>query len=421
MVRQALTTNPRLSVLLSNREAIDYELRRDRGLYLPQVDVEAGVGYQQYESTGSELTGNDDFLSREDYSVTLSQRLFDGFDAASRINRQKSRAESAAYRVNENAEFLALDAINAYLEVLRQRQLKVLAEENLAAHDAMLEKLQARADADAGSSADVVQTEARRSRSRATLFRIQNELRDAEANYKRVVGEHPTELDPPSFDPTTIPASWEDARVLAMENNPTEKIFEADIDVAKHEVGIAEANFYPRVNLEAEYGHRDDVDGDPQEIQNAQVMLRMRWNLYRGGSDEAEKRAALARVMEAKNRRYDAANGAVEEMRLSWNAYEITAERVRELTDAVGFNEETLTSYLDLFNVGQRSLLDVLDAENELFTSKGQLVTAQSNRISAAYRILAAGGKLLQTLDIEAPKQANPESPSFSDQVFGDQ
>ena len=82
------------------------------------------------------------------------------------------------------------------------------------------------------------------------------------------------------------------------------------------------------------------------------------------------------------------------------------------------FNQETLDAYLALFDTQNKSLLDVLDAQIELFTSKGLLTTAKSNHISASYRILSAGGKLLETLEVQPPKQANPESPSFAEQVF---
>lgn len=421
VVRQALTTNPKMSVFLSNRESIDFELRRERGLYLPQIDIAAGIGYQQYDSQSSQLRGtDDDWLDREEYSVALTQRLFDGFEAASKIGKQKARVESASRRVFENAEVLALDAINAFLEVRRQRELVRLSEENLQAHEDMLANLREREASDAGSSVDVVQTEARRSLARATLFRVQNQLRDSEANYKRIVGEHPTDLDEPTVDVSALPQDWEDALTLAKESNPTTKIFEAEINIAKKDVEIADSNMYPKINLEAEYSKLQDADGDEEEIDSAMLMVRMRWNLYRGGSDQAEKRAALARVMQAKNSRYDAANGAVEEMRISWNSYEITAERVKVLGEAVEFNQETLNNYKELFNVGQRSLLDVLDAENELFVSRSLLVTANSNHMSASYRMLAAGGQLLDTLNIEPPKQGNPETPTFTQQVFSD-
>lgn len=417
-VKQALATNPRMSVFLSNRESIDHELRRERGLYLPQVDVGAGIGWQQYDSRASRLVGkDDDFLTREEYSVIVTQRIFDGFETVSKIRKQKARIESAARRVFENAEVLALDAINAFLEVRRQRELLVLAEDNLAAHDAMLVKLEERAGV-VDTAADVVQTKARRSLSQNSVLRIQNELRDAVAAYRRVVGETPTELELPVVDKSKLPQGWEDASALVKANNPTEKIFVADIKVAKSDVDIAEVDYYPKVDLQAEYSHLEGADGDEDETESAMLMLRLRWNLYRGGSDMANKRAALARVTQARNRRYDAANDALEEMRISWNAYEITALRVTELTQTVDFNQQTLDSYLILFETQNKSLLDVLDAQIELFVSEGLLTTAKSNLISASYRMLAAGGKLLETLGVQAPKQANPESPSFAEQVF---
>ena len=239
-VKQALATNPRMSVFLANRDSIDHELRRERGLYLPQVDVGAGIGWQEYDSRATRLIGKDDeYLTREEYSVIVSQRIFDGFEASSKIRKQKARAESAARRVFENAEVLALDAINAFLEVRRQRELLVLADDNLAAHDAMLVKLAERAGV-VDTGADVVQTQARRSLSQAAVLRIQRELRDGEAAYKRIVGEMPTELELPVVDKSGIPAVWEDASELVKKDGPTEKIFVAEIKVAKSDVDIAE-------------------------------------------------------------------------------------------------------------------------------------------------------------------------------------
>ena len=133
----------------------------------------------------------------------------------------------------------------------------------------------------------------------------------------RIIGEMPTELELPVVDKSTIPLVWEDASALVKKYGPTEKIFVAEIKVAKSDVDIAESIYYPKINLEAEYNHLDGADGDDDETESTMLMLRLRWNLYRGGSDMANKRAALSRVTQAKNRRYEAANGALEEMRKS--------------------------------------------------------------------------------------------------------
>ena len=93
-------------------------------------------------------------------------------------------------------------------------------------------------------------------------------------------------------------------------------------------------------------------------------------------------------------------------------------QRVEDLTDAVRFNSETRDAYRQQFEVGQRTLLDVLDAENELFVAKGQLVTAQTNVELASYRILALVGQLLDTMGVQAPEQASTAIPSFGEQLF---
>jgi len=132
----------------------------------------------------------------------------------------------------------------------------------------------------------------------------------------------------------------------------------------------------------------------------------LRWNIFRGGIDRAARQEALARLNESKNRRLRSFLDSQQEMRKSWFALEASQQRVDDLSDAVRFNMETRDAYRQQFEVAQRTLLDVLDAENELFVSSGQLVTAQTNELLASYRILAVGGALLKTLGVAAPEQA---------------
>ncbi len=420
VVRQALATNPRMSVFMANRESIDYELRRARGMYLPQIDASAGIGVQRSENFRTQAAGtNKEFHRRNEMALNLTQRLFDGMEGAGEIKKQRARARSAARRVFENAEVLGLDAIVVFLEIYRQRELLRLAEDNLAAHLSILDDLRVLQERGGGDEADLSQAEARRARSRATLYQTQNDLRDAEASYKRIVGEAPKDIELPTLDESVIPATWEDALDLANNGNPTTKIFEEEINIPRADVLIAESNMYPKINLEASWSELRGNDGILTRSNDYIMMIRMRWNLYRGGSDLADTRAALARIVQARNRRYEAANGAVEDMRVSWNAYEISKDRARVLGEAVGHNERTLASYKEQFTqAGRRTLLDVLDAENELFTTRGQLISAEINVLTASYRILGAGGRLLATLGVEAPKQGNPSTPSFSEHVL---
>lgn len=408
-IQLAISTNPDIGIVASNRQAVDEELRQARGLYLPQIDLALGLGRERTNNSTTRAAANPSdslILTRSEASVTLQQRIFDGFEAGSTVRREKARVRSAANRVAENSEFLALDTIGAYTEVLRQRELVRLAEENLRVHGSILDLLQQRLVGGGGSSADVAQTNARTSRARATLTQTLNTLRDAEATFTRVVGQFPDALESPEFPSGVLPADLDSAIGLAGTSNPTTKIFEADVRSADAEVSISEVPFYPAITLEAESEYNDGRDGIATYEFNNQLMLRLRWNLFRGGIDRAARQEALARLSESKNRRLRAFLEAQQEMRQSWFALEANRQRVEDLSDSVRFNVETRDAYRQQFDVAQRTLLDVLDAENELFVSSGQLVTSQTNELLASYRVLAVSGMLLSALDVPTPEQA---------------
>lgn len=421
-IELALSTNPNIGIVASNREAVDEELRQARGLWLPQIDLALGIGRERTNDRTTRANSNDrdsETMTREEASLTLQQRIFDGFEANSTIERDKARVESAANRVHENSEFLALDVIGAYVEVLRQRELVRLAEENLRIHLGILDSLQQRLAGGGGSRADVAQTEARSARARATMTQTLNDLRDAEAAYTRIVGQYPDQLEAPEFPEGVLPSDLDGAVSLANTNNPTTRIFEADVRTSEAEVSLAEVSFYPAVTLEAESEYNDGRDGiDTYEFNN-QVMLRLRWNLFRGFIDRANRQEQLSRLAESKNRRLRSFLDAQQEMRQSWFALEASRQRVEDLSDAVKFNMETRDAYRQQFEVAQRTLLDVLDAENELFVASGQLVSAQTNEILASYRILAVGGTLMSTLSIKPPEQAVVEHTGWLEGVTG--
>ncbi|MEE8534751.1 MAG: TolC family protein, partial [Kiloniellales bacterium] len=169
--------------------------------------------------------------------------------------------------------------------------------------------------------------------------------------------------------------------------------------------------------LESEYN--DGRDGVADWEFNNQFMVRLDWNLFRGGIDRANRQEALSRMNEAKNRRYQSLVDAQQDVRQSWFALESNRQQTEDLTSAVRFNTETRNAYRDQFDVAQRTLLDVLDAENELFVSKGQLVTASTNETLAGHRVLALGGRLMAMLGVSAPEQAVVEHETWSEAVIG--
>lgn len=418
-VRGALARNPRIGIATGNREAVDEGLRQARALYLPQIDVSVGYGREHSNDIstrrrlGAGINAGPLALDRGEGTVTLVQRVFDGFETGNEVARQRHLVESAARRVYETAEFLALDAVETYLDVARQRELRRLAVENVQMHVDILDSLRRRLAGGGGSAADVAQTEARLARSRATLAQTHNDMRDAEALFLRIVGEAADTLARPRVEAAILPVSADSAVGAATRANPTIAIFDADLKAAERDIAVADSRFFPRVNLEAEGSYYDNRDAIETWERGAQVMLRARWNLYRGGADLGNRREALARRAEAQGRRMNAEIEAQEQARRAWNGLQASRERAQLLGDAVRFSARTRDAYRAQFDVAQRSLLDVLDAENELFVVKGQFATAEYSSLAASYRLLAVTGMLMPALGVDPPPAADPVPRGF--------
>jgi adhesin transport system outer membrane protein len=412
-VEATLLTNPEVGVVQADREAIDQELRQARAEYLPSIDLRGAAGpeYSDNPSTRNRVTrppGGDDgtTLMRWESQITLSQMLFDGFATRSEVERQLSRIDSAAHRVQEAAEFIALDAIEAHLEVLRNQVLVELADENLAEHLRILGLVRDLEGEGASSIADVRQSEARVAAAQNALATARGNLLDAEALYISVVGFAPETLEDPVVPYPAVPESQEAAAALAVVDSPTVLIAHADIDVAKAELRGSRAGYYPRLDLEAGAAANDNLDGVRGRDIEAQALLVLRYNLFRGGADIAREREAFARVREAREALRQAQRSAAEEARIAYNALVTANARVEALRAAVEAQRATRDVYAQQFDLGQRSLLDLLDAQNELFIARSNLVTAEFTEIFGVYRVLTVIGDLLMTLDVDRPKES---------------
>ncbi|HET6467369.1 MAG TPA: TolC family outer membrane protein [Geminicoccaceae bacterium] len=411
-IRAALATNPEVGIVRADRRAVDQELRQARAGYLPQVDIRGAIGPEYTDSVNTRRRttrppdgDGDTTLLRSEAQLTLSQMLFDGFETRSEVERQAARVSSAAYRVEEAAEFVALNAVEAHLDVLRNQEIQRLNEANIAAHQRILGQVGELERQGAGDIADVRQTEARVAVAETSLATARGSVGDAIANYIEVVGERPENLilDPPPI--AALPAGSEAAAAAASVRSPTVKIAAADVDVSSAELRGARANFAPRFDLEVGGTAGNNLDGQRGNSVDASALLVLRYNLFRGGADIAREREAFHRMNEARYGVERARRRAEEEARVSYNALETARARTVALRTRAEAQRRTRDAYGSQFEIGQRGLLDLLDAENELFLSRVQLITAEYVERFAVYRVLAVTGDLLETLELAVPME----------------
>jgi len=404
---RGLITNPQYGVVANNRRATDEELRQARGLFLPSIDLAASGGVEWTDDQGTALSGIDDKTRGiYDYSATLTQMLFDGFGAANEVDRQESRVESAAYRVHETAELVGLDIVEAYLEVLRQRDLLLIARDNVQDHISMLNEIVATAEAGRSTDADVAQAEARLASARANAANVKEALRIAESQYIQEVGENPDILIMPSLPVEAVSSDIDEAVRVAVTESPTLDIFESDMNVAWEEYEATESGFWPEVDLQLQGRQNDDLGGQDGNDKSASAQLVANWNIYRGGIDTALRREHIYRHAQSKESRVEAARQLENDVRQTWAAMVSAGERANEFAAQAAANQKVVSAYKDQFELDRRTLLDVLDSQNELFVSRSNAVNAEYLEMLAVYRLLSLQGKLLPTMGVKAPAES---------------
>ena len=401
----AVSTNPEIGEAVGNRLAVDHELAQARGLYLPQVDLRAEVGPEFVEIDEPGDANNDTrALPRWQLSIVLQQRIFDGFATDAEVERQAARVDAAAFRVLERSEFIALDTVQAYLDVLRTLELLQLSRERVDVHRAILADAQRRASAGELSVADPQQAEERLLNAQREAIDFETVLEEARITFERLVGEPPGQLTQPSPIAAALPPDRDAAAELALDNNPTIRLALADLDVSYAEFRAAESAFYPSLSLESRASIGEDVGGERGEDARFNVLLVARYRLFSGFIDTANRQEQVARVDEARERVDRFRSEVVDLVHQSWNSMAGAERRIDVLDRQAILARQVVESYRQQFELGERSLLDVLDAENASFNARTALLSTRFAAEFARYRVVASTGRLLASLEIEPPR-----------------
>ena len=406
-VELAVRKSPDIAIDANHRLSIDQALRGAKGAYLPRVDVGMGIGKEKASNSSSRALGTqDDYFTRREASITATQMIFDSFATRNEVKRNEARVESAAHRVAGTAEQIALKAIEAYLEVLKLQETVQLTKNNLASHEKTYDQIKLRADSGVGRKADQDQAQARLALAKANLVSSEANLRDAEINYARYIGVMPDKLVKPDGPKAAMmPKSALRAFDVAKDNNPLLKVADADIKAAKAQNNAAKSALGPRVDLELGASDLDSASGVPGHTDDRYAMLRMRWNLFRGGTDMARVAETKALYYEAEEIRNRTLRQLDQSVNLSWNAYSSVNARLPNLKQHAESSLKTRDAYVLQFSIGQRTLIDLLDTENEYYTSSVEYNNAKYLELFSRYRLMADMGRLLESLGVKSAKK----------------
>lgn len=369
----------------------------------PSVDLQASTGYFDTETPSTNNESVD--YNSSSVELALTQNLFNGYDTTNQIAQSKARINAALYDVYDSADNIGLRAIQAYLEVLKQRRLYQLAIENVAAHEKILAQIRERNLSGVGRRSQLQQTEGRLAGAQASLIAQQNNLEDSSTQLHQILGRY---VDPNSLlepDLPSVPAkTLEELTDQALIDHPAMRVADSNIVAAQSDYRRSLKTRYPNIDLRlaTEYGNNldrdDNLDGDSEETS---LVLNFTYNFYSGGKNDAESQKKVSAVYEQKEFAARVRRQVINTLRLSWTADDLLVQQLIFLNAHVIKAGQTVESYREEFFIGQRDLLDLLDAENELNRTRNQYAVARFDSYGARYRIYEGIGRLFEATNVE--------------------
>lgn len=400
VVRKALNTNPEIALAVANRRATEEEVAEAKAFNLPVIDARIAGGPEQSKNASTiAAVNNSRNLTRQEAGLTLRQNLYDGGQISGEVERQKARLGAFASRETESRETTAFKVTDAYLEVLRNEDLLKLAEDNLRAHREILVKSKDRFTSGAGNKADFQLAEGRTALANATVVIRQGALQESRAKYRRVVSSLPAKLVKPDLI-ATLPISVEMASEMGVASNASVAALREELAAAKAASTNARSRMAPVVDVELAANNNRDIGGVPGPSNSASAMLVMRYNLFRGGGDDARIRQTVERETAATEALNNAKRAIEEEVSKAWHSMTAAKDAQRFYETHVQMTTEVLDSFRSQFDIGKRTMLDLMNSENELFQAKSTRTAGQYNLLLAQHRLLAGMGGLVATLGL---------------------
>jgi outer membrane protein len=397
-LREALVStynaNPTLTGQRETLKSSDAGVAIARAAGRPQVSATVGVTRDLTRSGRFDVGGSKGpFITG---GVDLSYPLFQGGTVRNNVEAAKTRVEAgrATLRAVEGDVFT--EAVAAYMDVIRDRAIVELNNNNVKVLDTNLQAARDRFEIGDVTRTDVAQSEARLSLQRSELLDAQARLTTSEENYRRVIGKRPDALQPPPPLPP-FPATADQAVQIALANNPDLIAVTRQAEAANYDVRSVRGTRLPTVSAVASGDYANTISGDTQGIPRSgtatSIGVQGRIPLYQGGLPAARIRQAQALEGETLERRIATERAVVANTRSAFATYKAATDAIASNQVAVSANELALEGARAENSVGTRTILDVLNAEQELLNSQVLLVTARRDQYVAGFQLLNAMGQ----------------------------
>jgi TolC family type I secretion outer membrane protein len=394
---QTYETNPRLQAQRAQLRSIDEQVSQAYARYRPNVAIVGSSEATQSElsSVETEVGGTTDAsqtLWTNRIALNLSQNIYEGGGTVARIDSAVRQVGQQRAVLQSTEQEIFLDAVTAYTDVVAAQRVVELAINNEERLERQRQATVDRFEVGEVTRTDVAQAEARLAGAVADRVRAEGELAQAIARFEAVVGFRPDDLTT-RFAAITRPASLIEAQARA-EKNPGLTAAEFAVDVALADVRVAQADLLPTVDLDGSVGYTDEPSDTIGSQTDARISATVTIPLYQTGAEYSRVRQQKQVVDQRRRELDDTRREVTQNVTEAWEGLQTAAAAARSFEEQVRANQIALEGVRTEAQVGARTVLDVLDAEQELFQAEVDLVDARATEVVALYTLEAAMGEL---------------------------
>ncbi len=394
---EVLNTNPIVQERLHNYRATLEDLRITEAQYLPTLDYTATIGREKTDSPSTNFKSIS--FNSYDHSLQLTQNLFNGFSTTYESEYNKARVLAAAYNYVENANDVSFNFTTMYINALKTRDIMAVAELNVKYNNDITIKVEKLFNAGLTTRSEVEKADTSLSLAKSNFVVAQNNLDDALFNLERLYGKRvaPSELQGFSFS-GELPDSLEEMREYAKLHNPSILVNDYNIKAAHAQKESAYKGYYPTVDAFVRQSWANNVGGLEGNDDRFKTGLSLSYNLYRGGADESQIHKSLSKINQESEIKRNNIRKLDEQGSLSWSAKKNLTDQIVHLKRYEITSKKTLELYQKEYDLGRRTLLDLITAQNDHVAAQTQIIRAENDLMLAHYRILDAMGSMVQNV-----------------------
>jgi outer membrane protein len=391
---QTYVTSPTLNAQRAATRAIDERVPQALSGFRPRITASGDIGRRWTDSRSTKGVSSGGTVSPRGYGITLSQSLFEGFRTINQTRSAEVQVLGARETLRNTEQTVLLDAVASFMDVLRDGALVELQRQNREALQEQLRSTRDRFEVGELTRTDTAQAEARVAQADSELSAALARLNASRAAYRRDVGSEPGRLTPARPVEHLVPRTLDAALGLGTSQHPAVLATGYGVDVASLQVKIAEGELLPSVGLEGSVSRRHDPSLGTERSEEASIFGRLTVPLYQGGGEYSRIREAKEvlgqRRLEADVTRDQVRAAVIQAFGLLAASRHQTEAAQAQISAA----EIAFEGVQEEYKVGQRTTLDLLNAQAELVSARSALVSAQRDRVVNSYSLLAAIGKL---------------------------